>query len=95
MTIVPLDGDRAVRAREVDNTVGVRGITLLLAAREGNISPWGVDRDQYGRKVSLRGVVVVGSRIKLERRGEIKLAFFEAFKGQAQLLLYGELHVTL
>ena len=37
VTVVPLDDDRAVRAREVDNTVGVGRSTLLLAACEGEI----------------------------------------------------------
>lgn len=35
VTVVPLDRDRAERAREVDDTVGVGGSSLLLAACEG------------------------------------------------------------
>jgi hypothetical protein len=61
----------------------------------GRISFWSNNCEQLGRKAPLRGVVVVCSRIKLERRGKIKRAFFESFEGHAQLLLYGKLHVAL
>lgn len=42
VTVVPLDRDRAVTAREVDNTVGVGRSTLLLAAcdRENQFSEY-------------------------------------------------------